>query len=96
MPLNLSIDLHDATLADLTALVEAARTAGMDPTTELTLEDGVLNIRAAGNPDGGRRPRFDKFEKFDIMDRPGPSAGTDAALRFIAELLGGNERGDRR
>lgn len=100
MALNLSIDLNDCTLADLNALVEAARTAGFDPATTVTLEDSILTISAKGNADSAeepsRRPRFEKFDKFDFPDRPSPAAGTDAALRFIAELLGGNERGDRR
>lgn len=100
MALNLSIDLTDATFADLAALVEAARTAGIDPATDLVLEDTTLTIRADGDPDHaqprGRRYRHDKYDKFEMPERPGPSAGTDAALKFIAELLGGNERGDRR
>ena len=35
MAVNMTIDLNDATFADLVALVDAARVAGVDPATRL-------------------------------------------------------------
>lgn len=44
MALNLSIDLEDATFADLTALVRAAQVAGVDNASRIELEDTTLII----------------------------------------------------
>src|SRR5699024_2058369 len=46
MSLSLSIDLSDATFADLRALVDAARTAGVSDDVRLELEDTTLLVTA--------------------------------------------------
>lgn len=91
MALHLSLDLQDSTFADLAALVEAGRTAGIPADTRVSVNDGVLAITTDGDPAHARGPR----ERAESFGRPAPSAGSDAALKFIAELLGGPERGGR-
>lgn len=44
MALNLSIDLSDASFGDLVALVDAARSAGMDPTDEISFDGTTLSL----------------------------------------------------
>ena len=44
MAVQISIDLDNATFADLVALVDAARVAGVTPDTELELADSTLSI----------------------------------------------------
>ena len=48
MSVQLSIDLSDATFADLRALVDAARTAGVDSRARLEFEDTTLIVTADG------------------------------------------------
>lgn len=90
MSLNLSLNLETATFADLAALVEAARTAGIDPKTLVTLDDdsGHLTVEAGGNP--VHASKSDPLK--DHPQRPAPGSGTDAALKFIAQLLGEDRR----
>lgn len=44
MALNLSIDLSDASFGDLVALVDAARSAGMDPHDEISFDGSTLSL----------------------------------------------------
>lgn len=44
MALNLSIDLSDASFGDLVALVDAARSAGMDPNDEISFDGTTLSL----------------------------------------------------
>lgn len=90
MALHLSLDLDNSTFADLAALVEAARTAGISADARIEVTENTLSITSAGDPTHARTPRTPGPE------RPMPSAGSDAALKFIAELLGGPDRGGRR
>lgn len=93
MSLSLSIDLESATFADLAALVEAARTAGVDSGTRVSLDEDstrlVLNASADTRHTQPTRPA-DPLKNYP--QRPAPGSGTDAALKFIAHLLGEDRR----
>lgn len=68
MSLNLSLDLSDATLADLEALLAAARAAGCDPAAALSVEGTVMHVDVAkprvhpdvSKPDTSRRTNLDR------------------------------------
>lgn len=89
MALRLCLDLNNSTFADLAALVEAARTAGVSADARIDITDHVLSVTSTGDPVHTRASQ-------EKVSRPSPSAGSDAALKFIAELLGGQDRGGRR
>src|SRR5699024_2133323 len=69
MALSLSIDLTDAAFADLRALVDAARTAGVSDRVSLVLEETTLIVTAD-----------DTTERVEVVDAPagehGPREGT--------------------
>lgn len=90
MSVKLSIDLESATFADLASLVEAARTAGIsaDSPVMLSGDRTTLLLETAGSPSHTRPTSSSK----DSRPHPGPGAGTDAALKFIAQLLGEDRR----
>ncbi|AGF72985.1 hypothetical protein [Corynebacterium halotolerans] len=107
MSVQLSIDLSDATFADLRALVDAARTAGVDSRARLELEDTTLIVTA----DGTTRPEPEP----EILDRDrdrgrGTSTGRnqrpawdptmghqlgDAAIRSVIDILTGRQEPPR-
>lgn len=68
MSLNLSLDLNDATLADLDAFLSAARAAGCDPAAALSLEGTVMRldvdkprvVSTEPKPEGPRRNSLDR------------------------------------
>lgn len=97
MAVSLSIDLSDATFADLRALVDAARTAGVSDTSTLELEDTTL-IVAADNTAGRPTPPDP-----ETPPRP-PHAGShnprgaaigDAAIRSVIDILTGRQEPPR-
>lgn len=108
MALSLSIDLTDATFADLRALVDAARTAGVSDRVSLVLEETTLIVTAD-----------DTTERVEVVDAPagehGPREGThgtrgpfssgnwagqagpigDAAIRSVIDILTGRQEPPR-
>lgn len=89
MAVNMTIDLNDATFADLVALVDAARVAGIDPTTKLDLNETTLGISV--EPTTPRRASAPEQAK----DRTVPPLG-DAAIRSVVDILTGRQDPDRR
>lgn len=109
MAVSLSIDLTDATFADLRALVDAARTAGVSDNVTLVLEDTTLIVTAD-----------DTAERVEVVDAPaaehgpwddaranrgpfssgnwGSQAGPigDAAIRSVIDILTGRQEPPRR
>lgn len=92
MSVKLSIDLDSATFADLASLVEAARTAGISADSPVMLSDDrtTLLLESAGSPSHTRPTSAPKDSRSHTG--VGPGAGTDAALKFIAQLLGEDRR----
>lgn len=86
MALNLSIDLDNATFADLANLVEAARTAGISNDAPVRLDETRLHLETSG----GALNRSSRSEH--DHHRSDTSTGSEAALRFIAQLLGEERR----
>lgn len=89
MAVNMTIDLTDATFADLVALVDAARVAGIDPTTKLDLDETTLNISV--EPTTPRRANAPEQAK----ERTVPPLG-DAAIRSVVDILTGRQDPPRR
>ena len=88
MAVNMTIDLNDATFADLVALVDAARVAGIDPTTKLDLNDATLGISV--EPTTPRRASAPEQQK----ERTVPLG--DAAIRSVVDILTGRQEPPRR
>lgn len=88
MAVNMTIDLDNATFADLVALVDAARVAGIDPATKLELEDTTLNVSVEPSPRRANSPEPSK-------DRTMPPLG-DAAIRSVVDILTGRQEPPRR
>lgn len=89
MSLNLSLDLNDATLADLEAFLAAARAAGCDPAAALSVEGTVMHVDVAkprvrpdvSKPDTPRRTNLDR-------------SAAESTIRSIIDAL--SERLDHR
>ncbi|WP_115686124.1 hypothetical protein [Corynebacterium senegalense] len=81
MAVNLTVDLHDANFADLVALVEAARVAGVDKRARIELEDTTLHIKVEPSAPGAA-PQV-------------PQLG-DAAIRSVVDILTGRQEPPRR
>lgn len=103
MAVQISIDLEHATFADLVALVDAARVAGVTSDTVLELEDSTLSI--AVEPDSAdahqqRVPeRAREGEGPTTVSTPGSSALPqlgDAAIRSVVDILTGRQEPPRR
>ncbi len=111
MPIQLSVDLSDATFEDLRALVDAARTAGIDAGARLELEDSTLIITVEKTThrdtdstatDRGTSP-LDWFTGHSGQSGPGrpawdPSLGRpigDAAIRSVIDILTGRQEPPR-
>lgn len=96
MAINLSIDLADATFADLVALVDAAHAAGVERATPLELEGGQLTLAVeptAAKPSAAApTPRGGEGEG---SHRPLPQLG-DAAIRSVVDILTGRQEPPRR
>ena len=89
MAVHFSIDLNDATYADLVALVEGARVAGVDKQARLHLEDTTLSLDV--EPDTRRGTTRTEHPA------PGgqlPQLG-DAAIRSVVDILTGRQEPPR-
>lgn len=107
MSLSLSIDLNDATFADLRALVDAARTAGVSDDVRLELEDTTLLVTATDTaardgsgdaPAGAATPRTEQPRgPFGSGNWGGQGSQIgDAAIRSVIDILTGRQEPPRR
>lgn len=87
MSLNLSLDLSDASLAELSALLSAARAAGAQQNNELRIEGTVLTIEIA-QPEDKPAPQHPRAEGRGRPERP---LG-ESTIRSIIDAL--NDRID--
>ncbi|PAT07393.1 MULTISPECIES: hypothetical protein [Corynebacterium] len=92
MAVHFSIDLTDATYADLVALVEGARVAGVDKRAALHLEDTTLSLEI--EPDA-RTERSAAREHAPATGGQLPQLG-DAAIRSVVDILTGRQEPPRR
>ncbi len=83
MAVNISIDLEDATFADLVAMVEAAKIAGIDPGERVDLDGATLQISV--EPKRDTTAAAPTPEKRDL-----PQLG-DAAIRSVVDILTGRQ-----
>ncbi|WKD57302.1 hypothetical protein CAPI_03720 [Corynebacterium capitovis DSM 44611] len=93
MALNITIDLNGATFADLEALVDAARVAGVEKNSKVELEDTSLHIQvdtAGERPHGPVHPGPGGHSP-----RPVPQVG-EAAIRSVIDILSGRLEPPRR
>lgn len=101
MAVQISIDLEHATFADLVALVDAARVAGVTPDTELELADSTLSI-AVEPESADTEPRLvpeRSHEEHPTTSSSGTSALPqlgDAAIRSVVDILTGRQEPPRR
>ncbi|MDO5511416.1 hypothetical protein [Corynebacterium sp.] len=104
MAVSLSIDLSNATFADLRALVDAARTAGVTDTAQVQLEDTTLLITS---DDTAKRseacdtptPRNEHPPRGPFGPGNWPGQGGqigDAAIRSVIDILTGRQEPPRR
>ena len=89
MAVNMTIDLNNATFADLVALVDAARVAGVDPKTALELDGETLSITVEPTT------RTPAREQAPEKERTVPPLG-DAAIRSVVDILTGRQEPPRR
>ncbi|QGU05076.1 hypothetical protein [Corynebacterium comes] len=109
MAVSLSIDLNNATFADLRALVDAARTAGVDDDVSLVLKENILTVTAddtadrveaadapAGTPGPGEDTHGHRgpFSSGNWGSQAGPIG--DAAIRSVIDILTGRQEPPRR
>ncbi|WP_165164183.1 hypothetical protein [Corynebacterium qintianiae] len=82
MAMNLSIDLDNGTFADLAALVEAARVAGVDKRAALKLDGTTLTLKvdAAAAVPSRTKP---------AARESGTAPLGDAAIRSVIDILSG-------
>lgn len=90
MAVNMTIDLNDATFADLVALVDAARVAGVDPKTALELDGETLSLTVEP-----RTPAREAAPERAEKDRTIAPLG-DAAIRSVVDILTGRQEPPRR
>ena len=101
MAVQISIDLEHATFADLVALVDAARVAGVTPDTELELADSTLSIAVEPESADAHQHRVPErtHEEHTTVSTPGSSALPqlgDAAIRSVVDILTGRQEPPRR
>ncbi|GAB3690047.1 hypothetical protein [Corynebacterium nasicanis] len=105
MAVSLSIDLTDATFADLRALVDAARTAGVEDSVRVELEDTTLIVTSEGTADrvvdasGPERPRTEHSPRGPFSSGNWGGQGGqigDAAIRSVIDILTGRQEPPRR
>ena len=101
MAVQISIDLDNATFADLVALVDAARVAGVTSDTVLELEDSTLSIAVEPDSADAHQQRVPEraHEEHPTTSSPGatalPQLG-DAAIRSVVDILTGRQEPPRR
>lgn len=91
MAVHFSIDLNDATYADLVALVEGARVAGVDKHARVHLEDTTLSLEV--------EPQV-RAERHSARSEQAPAGGQlpqlgDAAIRSVVDILTGRQEPPR-
>lgn len=100
MSLSLSIDLSDATFADLRALVDAARTAGVQDNVKLELEDTTLLVTADASErdEVSHTPTGERSRPESPRSPFGGQGGQigDAAIRSVIDILTGRQDPPRR
>lgn len=109
MAVKMTIDLTDASFADLVALVDAARVAGVERQTPLELEGSALTIAvepvsaasagaAVDTPaqaaSTSAGPQPGSRGASDAAHRPLPQLG-DAAIRSVVDILTGRQEPPR-
>ena len=102
MAVNLTVDLENATFADLVALVEAARVAGVDKRAKLELEDTTLHVTVEPGAPGAQMPQgphgsaggFGGPRPPATPHSPLPQLG-DAAIRSVIDILTGRQEPPR-
>lgn len=92
MAVNMTIDLDTATFADLVALVEAARVAGVSDAAPVQLDGAVLTV-AVDTSARTSRAKPARSEA-DAPQRPLPQLG-DAAIRSVVDILTGRQEPPR-
>ena len=93
MAVNLSIDLNDATFADLVALVDAARAAGVDTHAKLGLDGSTVSLSVA-EPAATKPPERHSGPSHATRDSQGAPLG-DAAIRSVIDILSGRSEPPR-
>ena len=88
MAVHFSIDLNDATFADLVARVEGARVAGVDKHARLELEDTTLTLEV--EPDTRRSTTRTEAPTGGQLPQLG-----DAAIRSVVDILTGRQEPPR-
>ena len=83
MAVHISLDLENATLADVARVVEAARAAGLRESTPVDFDGSTLTISGAGGNVPVQAPQ-------QTPQPSGKPVNVDAALNLIAELLRDN------
>ncbi|MEH0147670.1 hypothetical protein V6D40_08355 [Corynebacterium sp. Q4381] len=98
MAVNMSIDLDNATFADLVALVDAARVAGVADAAPVKLDGAALSIEVDTSARASQaKPARTSApaESADTSHRPLPQLG-DAAIRSVVDILTGRQEPPRR
>lgn len=91
MAVNMTINLAKATYADLVALVEAARVAGVAQDAPLALDGDTLTLTV----EPGKAKAAVRNEGEETAHRPLPQLG-DAAIRSVVDILTGRQEPPRR
>ena len=101
MAVNMTIDLDNATFADLVALVDAARVAGVTDTAPVKLNGAALSIEVDTSARAGQAKPAQASasgapaQSADTSHRPLPQLG-DAAIRSVVDILTGRQEPPRR
>ena len=99
MAVNLTVDLDNATFADLVALVEAARVAGVDKRAKLELEDTTLHVSVEPSAPGAHSPGAQAAGGYAAQRPPAPHSPLpqlgDAAIRSVIDILTGRQEPPR-
>lgn len=109
MAIEMSIDLTDATFADIVGLVDAAHAAGVTRDTPVTMDGAALTLKVdparspeastaasqSGDGAAGGSSRGAAGSGGDCTHRPLPQLG-DAAIRSVVDILTGRQDPPRR
>ncbi|MGP6172746.1 hypothetical protein [Corynebacterium sp. A21] len=83
MALNLSINLNDASFGDLVALVDAARSAGMDPHDQINFDGQTLSLEVDVDAFFPSFADRGGVEEIDTETEPEPEIIEDTAEDFF-------------
>lgn len=95
MAVNMTIDLDNASFADLVALVDAARVAGVADAAPVKMDGAALTIEVDTSARGATSASAGQEESADASHRPLPQLG-DAAIRSVVDILTGRQEPPRR